>query len=166
MIWRPSAARLALPLTDRLHLAAGRYVRRRPVVGDDDVVLVAVLYAPLPAYQRCLSDVFSSERRQVRAVPLDLTDNGIEIGRGDRTNHGLGIALGRALERVDSDLEQRMHEADRLSPLLLGRGLVAGGEISRTHAGERRFERMVRGPPYFRRQVVAVLAESLDGYRE
>ena len=37
------AARLALGLTDRLHLAAGRNVRRRPVVGNDDVVLVAVL---------------------------------------------------------------------------------------------------------------------------
>src|SRR5258705_5444289 len=59
-----------------------------------------------------------------------------------------------------------MHEADRLRPLLPGRGLIAGGEISGTHAGERRFEWMVRRPPHFRRKVVAVLAERLDRDRE
>src|SRR3984893_15929448 len=59
-----------------------------------------------------------------------------------------------------------MHESDRLRPLLPGRGLIAGGEISRTHAGERRFEWMVRRPPHFRRKVVAVLAERLDRDRE
>src|SRR5712671_4654672 len=59
-----------------------------------------------------------------------------------------------------------MHEADRLRPLLLGRRLITGGEISRTHAGERRFEWMVRRPPHFRRKVVAVLAERLDRDRE
>src|SRR6476660_8479124 len=46
---RARSALLALPSTDRLHFAAGRNVRRCPVVGDDDLVFIAVLDAPLPA---------------------------------------------------------------------------------------------------------------------
>src|SRR5712664_198443 len=102
---RASSARLALPSTDRLHFAAGRNVRGSSVVGDDDVVLVAVLHAPLPADQRRLCNVFCGEGRQIRSVPLYLADHGIEIGRRDRADHGLGIALGRALERIDGNLE-------------------------------------------------------------
>src|ERR1700730_8622879 len=133
---RACSVRLVLLSTDRLHLAAGRNVWRSPVVGDDDVVFIAVLHAPLAADQRCLCDVFRGEWRQVRSVPLYLADHGIEIGRGDRSDQGFGIALRRTLQRIDRHLEQRMHEADRLRPLLLGRGLVAGGEFFRTHAGE------------------------------
>src|SRR6266852_4980654 len=44
---RARSARLALLSTDHLHLAAGRNVRRSPVVGDDDVVLIAVFHPPL-----------------------------------------------------------------------------------------------------------------------
>ena len=36
------ADRAALGSTDRLHLAAGRDFRRRPVVGDDDVVFAVL----------------------------------------------------------------------------------------------------------------------------
>src|SRR6266404_2536673 len=106
---RARSARLALLSTDPLHFAAGRNVRRSPVVGDDDVVFIAILYPPLSADQRRLCDVFRGEWRQVRSVPLHLADHGIEIGRGDRCDHGFGIALRRALERIDGDLEQRMH---------------------------------------------------------
>src|SRR6266478_9697272 len=95
----------ALPSTDRLHFAAGRNVRGGSVVGDDDVVLVAFLYAPLPADQRRLCNVFCGEWRQVRSVPQYLADHGIEIGRRDRSDHGFGIALRRALERIDGNLE-------------------------------------------------------------
>src|SRR5229473_1455259 len=109
---------------------------RSPLVGDDDVVFITVLHAPLAADQRCLCDVFCGEWWQVRSVPLYLADHGIETGRGDRSDHGFGIALRRTLQRIDGDLEQRMHEADRLRPLFLGRSLIAGGEIFRTHAGE------------------------------
>src|ERR1700681_1218923 len=126
---RACSARLVLLSTDRLHLAAGRNVWRSPVVGDDDVVFIIVLHAPLAADQRCLCDVFCGEWRQVRSVPLYLADHGIEIGRGDRSDHGLGIALRRTLQGIDGDLEQRMHEADRLRPLFLGHGLIAGGEF-------------------------------------
>src|SRR5258708_40080127 len=94
------AARLALPSTARLHFAAGRNVRRSPVVGDDDIVLVAVLDAPLPADQRRLGDVFGGEWQQVRSVPLYLADPGIEIGRSDRSHYGFGIALQPTLERL------------------------------------------------------------------
>src|SRR4030088_1997448 len=41
------AACLAPLSTDHLHFAAGWNVRRSPVVGDDDVVFIAVLDAPL-----------------------------------------------------------------------------------------------------------------------
>src|SRR5262245_14161775 len=63
---------------DRLHLAADGDGRRRPVVGDDDIIF-AVLEAPLAADQRRLGDVLGGERRQVRAVPLHLADDGIEM---------------------------------------------------------------------------------------
>src|SRR6202047_178228 len=62
---RAGSARLVLLSTDRLHLAAGRNVWRSPVVGDDDVVFITVLHAPLAADQWCLCDVFCGERRQV-----------------------------------------------------------------------------------------------------
>src|SRR6266481_6304665 len=98
---RACSARLALLSTDPLHFAAGRNVRRSPVVGDDDVVFIAVLHAPLPTDQRRLCDVFRGEWRQVRSVPLYLTDHGIEIGRADRTDQSFGIALRHALQRID-----------------------------------------------------------------
>src|ERR1700675_3297699 len=102
---RTCLVRLALLSTDQLHFAAGGNVRRSAVVGDDDVVLVAVLDAPLPADQRRLGDVLCGEWRQVGPVPLYLADHGIEIGRGDRSDHGLGIALRRTLQGIDGDLE-------------------------------------------------------------
>src|SRR6476646_10508885 len=66
---RARSARLALISTDRLHFTAGRNVGSSPVLGDHDVVLVAVLDPPLPADQRRLGDVFRREWRQVGSVP-------------------------------------------------------------------------------------------------
>src|SRR5580704_14724070 len=48
---RARSARLVLLSTNHLHFAAGRNVRRSPVVGDDDVVFVAILHPPLSADQ-------------------------------------------------------------------------------------------------------------------
>ena len=94
---RPNLTRLG----DRLHLAADRDGGRRPVVGDDDIVAVAVLDAPLAADQRCLGHILGGERRQSGAVPLHLPHNRIEVGCGDRLHRRSGIAdLGGALENV------------------------------------------------------------------
>src|SRR5215470_20119200 len=55
-------------LPDRLHLAGDRDGGRGLVVGDDDLVLVAVLDAPLAADERSLGDVLGRKGRQVRAI--------------------------------------------------------------------------------------------------
>src|ERR1700751_4818183 len=108
---------------DGLHLAADRDCRRRAVVGDDDIVL-AILEPPLAADQRGLGDVLGGEWRQVRTTPLQLAYDRVEIGRSNRRSKRLGVAVRRTLEHIDRDLEQRMGKADRLRPLLLGRGLI------------------------------------------
>src|ERR1700733_10716113 len=152
---------------DRLHLAADRYFRRGFFVGDDDVVFIAVSQPPLAADQRGLGDIFLRKRRQVLAVPGDVADHGVELGRGDRFHDILVVAdIARTLGDIDRKLEQRVDEADRLRPLLAGRFLVGHGDLFGRLSGQRRLERMVRRPPDFRRQVVAVLAQSLDGDRE
>src|SRR6266446_8481256 len=86
-------------LTDRLHLAGDRDGGRGLVVGDDDLVLVAVLDAPLAADERRLGDVLGRKGRQVRAIPCHLADHRVEVGGGDRRERRLAVAdLRSALE--------------------------------------------------------------------
>src|SRR5216683_5856472 len=77
---------------DGLHLACHGDRRRRLVVGDDDIVF-AVLEPPLTADQRSLRDVLGSEGRQVRAAPLHLANDRVEIGCGNRRSNRLGVAI-------------------------------------------------------------------------
>ena len=71
-----------------------------------------------------------------------------------------------ALERIGRDLEQRVREADRLRPLLLGAALVGRGQRLRALLRQRRRERMRRAPPDLGGQAVAEIAERLDRARE
>ena len=69
---------------DRLPSCRRRNVRRRLVVGDDQIVAATVLQPPLAADERRLGDVLGRKWRQVRAVPGDRPDQRVELGRGDR----------------------------------------------------------------------------------
>src|ERR1700722_8947957 len=147
----------------QLHFPAHGDLRCLAVFDDDHVVFFAV-QPPLAADQRLIGDVLRRERRYLVGAERDRTDDGIELGGADRLCEG--CAIGRilcALERIDGDLEQRMHEADRLGPLLAGCLFVAFGEIGGTDAGQARLVGMTWGPPHLGRNVVSVLAERLHG---
>src|SRR5262249_29462742 len=115
---------------DSLHLTGNRDLGRGAVVGDDDVVLVAVLKSPLTPHERRLGHVLGREWWHALAVPLHLADDGVEVGGADGFHSRLGIAdLLGALEHVRRHLEQRVDETDRLRPLLLSSLLVGVGEL-------------------------------------
>ena len=143
-----------------------------PPTGISGAVLLSVmtmsylspsLEPPLAADQRRLGDVLRREGRQLLAVPVDVADDGVEVGRGDRR---------------DGRLRRRRSSAERLStstatsnsawtkPIgcvhcLLGRALVGRRRArSPTLPGQRRLERMARRPPDLGGEVVAVLARA------
>jgi hypothetical protein len=52
-----------------------RHGRRRAVVGNDDIVLVAILDPPLAADEYGLGHVLRREGRHALAVPLHMTND-------------------------------------------------------------------------------------------
>src|SRR5262245_35442922 len=77
---------------DRLHLAAHRDVGGCLVLGDDDVVAVAVPDPPLAADEAGLGDVLGGDGRNTLAVPLDVADHGVELRGPDRLYRRPGVA--------------------------------------------------------------------------
>src|SRR6185503_1852481 len=105
---------------EQLQLAAGGHLGRGAIVHHHQLVLVLLAAHPLPAHQRRPRHVLD------RALaPGHRSHDGAQVG-GDEgvADGGLVARVLGALERVDGHLEERVHEADGLGPLLLGRGLV------------------------------------------
>ena len=73
-----------------------------------------------------------------------------------------GVELLRALQHVDRDFEIGVLEADRLGPLLAGRGRVGVAELLRGLSGQARLERMVLRPPHLGRGAGAAVAQRFD----
>src|SRR5256886_7723018 len=74
--------------------------------------------------------------------------------------------VARSFHRIERNFKQRMNETDRLGPLLAGCLLVAFGEVGSADAAQARFVGMAGRPPHLGRNVVAALAERLNGCRE
>src|SRR6202048_2665233 len=117
-------------LAQRLHLAAKWNLRRPSVLRNYHLVPVAI-EPPLPADQGRFRDVLRGERRHLVRAERNWADDGVEFRRtnGFRDGHAVGW-VARPLQRIDCDLEQRVHETDWLRPLLSGGVLGPSGEIS------------------------------------
>ncbi len=100
------------------------------------------------------------------SLPGDRPDQRVVVGRGDGVADRLGLQRLGPLQAVDRDLEVGVLEADRLGPLLAGRGLVGVAELLRGLAGEVRLERVVMRPPNLGRHARAAIAQRLDRGRE
>src|SRR5919106_2687635 len=157
--WSARSA-VGLRLPERPQLASHRDARRAPVAHDRDVEPAgrALGGAPLTSDERRLRDV-----RHRALGPADRPHERVEIrGLDRRHDRPLVIEARGALERIEADLEERVDEAERLRPLLLGLARVLGGEGGGRRAGQRRLEGVLRRPPDLGRHAVAELAERLD----
>src|SRR5580704_11977830 len=86
------------PLRQRLQLAADRNLRRRLVLGDDELELV-VHALPLAGHQRSLGDVLHR-----LAGPLHGPDDRAVVGGDYRVEDRLRLEAFGALEHIDRDL--------------------------------------------------------------
>lgn len=80
---------------------------------------------PLAGYDRCDAHILHRLPR-----PLNMTDDGIEIGRDDGSEYRLRILrIVRALEHIDDHLTKRVHVWDWLRPMFAGGFLVSCGKV-------------------------------------
>src|SRR4029453_1190058 len=156
----PLADGLRLP--ERLQCPSRGDVRRRLVTDDDHVEGEVLALHPLATDERGLGDVGHGP-----LGPADRSHDRVEVGGLDRgDDRGLVVHARRPLQRIEADLEERVDEAERLRPLLLGLRRVGGGQLARGGAGERRLERMLRRPPYLSGHAGAERAQRLHRARE
>src|SRR5262245_4696194 len=138
----------------RLQLAPHRDIGRCPVFGYDQIEL-AVLSLPLSGNERSLGDILHRRSR-----PMNWTDDRLVVGRDDGFQNRLRIAqILRALEDVDRNLEQRVLEADWLSPWPVRRSRIGVGELMAALARKARFERVAWRPPDFAGESITARAQ-------
>src|SRR2546430_4231138 len=149
-----------------LHVTAKRNLRCLLVLGNHHVVFVAG-QPPLAAHKRRLCDVPCGERRHLVGAEGNKTNDGIKLGRADGLGQrGAVRRVARSFHGIDRNFKQRMDETNWLGPLPAGCLLVAFGEVGSADAAQARFVGMAGRPPHLGRNVVAALAERMNGFRE
>src|SRR5205814_2252734 len=116
--WSSTRAGKALLVRDRQELPRPLQPGHALAADDDELVLVLRALAPLRAREQRLRHV----RHRALRLPAHPPDDGVQVGGLDRVHDRLLVVhVLRPREHVGGDLEERVREADRLRPLLVGR---------------------------------------------
>ena len=111
------------------------------ISGDNELFVTTRSNGNLPPLVFCHCPPTSEVGLTFLGTPLapycDRTDDGVELGRTGSVGDGLLVGAAGAGQHVEAHLEQGVHEADELRPLLAGRLFVLVRQIERLLAGQR-----------------------------